>query len=86
MSAGERTAPWMDSPGQERLFLLGRVVALTFEEAQRELAGKLAESGYRLAGNANLRPSPVQPWPDKLWWDYMAEVEEVTSPYQGVKK
>jgi len=61
----------------EGQFFLGRVVASSYEQAFKELTDKLAGKGYRITGNTNLKPSPIQPWPGEMWWDYMAEVEEV---------
>jgi hypothetical protein len=58
----------------DRLFLRGRVVALTYCEAMRLVRARVEDMGYQLAPGARVVPSPVQPWRETFWWDYNVEI------------
>ena len=46
-----------------------RIVVANKDEAERLIAEK--EQGKIIS----LRPSPVQPFPDRVWWDYVVVAE-----------
>lgn len=61
----------------DRLFIRGRVVARTFDEAMDMLRARVEAMGYRLKPRRTVKPSPVQPWDGVMCFDYNVEVEEI---------
>lgn len=62
----------------DRLFIRGRVVARNFDEAMEMLREKVESMGYQLKPGRTVRPAPVQPWADVVWWEYNVEILEIT--------
>ncbi len=58
----------------DRFFWRGRVIAPTHAEAVDKLKAQVEAQGYRLKDGVRLKPCPVQPWKDTIWWSTEAEV------------
>jgi hypothetical protein len=52
----------------------GRTVAKTYEEAVRMATEKIRAKGYESV-NLRLYPCPVQPYPDRVWWEWVCEIQ-----------
>ncbi|MCL6479324.1 MAG: hypothetical protein K6T65_13105 [Peptococcaceae bacterium] len=63
----------------DRYFLRGRVVAPTYAEAMEKLRAKVESMGYRLTDRARVKPAPVQPWVEVVWWEHDVEIQELES-------
>lgn len=61
----------------DRLFIRGRVTAKDYDEALDKLRERVEAMGYRLKPGRTVKPAPVQPWADEVWWEYNVEVEEI---------
>jgi len=59
----------------DRLFLQGRTIAATYEEAVRLTEEKIRARGFEPV-NVRPYPCPIQPYPEMVWWEWQAEIRE----------
>jgi len=69
----------MSSANKEKLYLQGRAITSTLEKAKRNAKIQISKKGCRPVGEIKVFKAPVQPYKDKIWWEWQAEVEEMPS-------